>query len=238
MTIPLNQGLLLNADVGESWEFARSGEQTSLLRCLDLANVCCGGHAGDAALMRQTLEEATALGIRVGAHPGYEDRENFGRLERFAELGPARVADLVERQVALAAHSAVLFHVKPHGALYNEAARSEAVAEAIAEGVRRVDPRLLLVGLAGTRMLDVWQLAGFAVLRESFADRGYTPEGFLIPRGQAGAHIEDPQQVLANLPHLAAISDTICIHGDGPRAVDLARFLRAALNSSSTAANR
>lgn len=236
MAVLLKTPLLLNADVGEGWAALESGEQTSLLRCLDLANVCCGAHAGDAALTRHTMAEAAGLGLRLGAHPGYEDPENFGRLPRFQELGHSAVVELVARQVHFAASVAAecgqrLFHVKAHGALYNEASRSEAVATAIAQGVRQVLSDVVLLGLAGTVMLPAFERAGFAVLAESFADRGYTPEGFLIPRGQPGADVEDPAAALANLPKLAALSDTICIHGDGPQALRLAQALRAALDS-------
>lgn len=236
MAVLLKKPLLLNADVGESWAALQSGEQTSLLRCLDLANVCCGAHAGDADLTRRTMAEAAALGLRMGAHPGYEDREHFGRLPRYAELGHAAVVDLVARQVEFAATVAAecgqrLFHVKAHGALYNEASRIPELAAAIAQGVGRVSRDVVLLGLAGTMMIAVFQRAGFATLAESFADRGYTPEGFLIPRGQPGAHIEDPAEALANLPGLAGMSDTICIHGDGPQALRLAQALRDALDS-------
>jgi len=143
------------------------------------------------------------------------------------------VADLVARQTEIAAQAAHIcgqriYHVKPHGALYNDASVEETggeVAEAIAEGVKRVEREVFLVGLAGSVMLRVWKRAGFVVLRESFADRGYTPAGLLIPRGHPGALIEDVDKVLENLPHLAAISDTVCVHGDGPNAFKLAQAI-------------
>lgn len=227
--------MLLNCDLGESWEMQRSGQQRRLLELVDLANVCCGAHAGDAELLQATMAEAAAVrerqDLRVGAHPGYPDPEHFGRRNRFRTLYTAAdVRDLVAEQVgkaqeAAAAEGLVVWHVKPHGALYNEAAVEPELAQAIADGVRLVAPGAVLVGLAGAVVLDVFSAAGFRVLREAFADRRYTADGLLVPRTAPGAMIESIAEALAQRDRLAAMADTICVHGDGPQALEFAQAL-------------
>src|SRR5260370_22649209 len=175
----------LNCDMGELPEAIADGTQEALMRSVTSVNVACGGHAGDERTMRTTLEQALRAGVAIGAHPGYPDRKNFGRLE--LKMSPEAVADSVCEQVrALAAIAATsgakLVHVKPHGALYNQAVRNRELAEAIAKGVARWSRDVVLVGLAGSPMLDVFREAGFAVAAGAFADRHYEPDGTLRSR--------------------------------------------------------
>ncbi len=219
--------LLINCDLGESWLLQQSGRQRKILALCDLANVCCGAHAGDRDLTRATMLEAAEAGVRVGAHPGYPDPEHFGRRSLYkVKYDLNGIAQLVAEQVALAIDAAaqaglLLYHVKPHGALYNEAASDGDVAAAIAEGVRRVAPDVVLLGLAGSVMIDVFRANGFQVLRESFADRRYTADGLLVPRSEPDALIEDPVVAHAQIQRLASFSDTVCVHSDSPNALDL-----------------
>src|SRR5438874_769284 len=189
----------LNCDLGELPEAIADGTQEALLRSITSANVACGGHAGDERTMRTTIEQALRAGVAVGAHPGYPDRENFGRLE--LKLSPQAVADSVCDQVralaaVAAARGAKLVHVKPHGALYNQAVKNRELAEAIAQGVVKCNKNLVLMGLAESAMLDVFRDAGFAVAAEAFADRRYEPDGTLRSRKFDNALIRDPARSL------------------------------------------
>ena len=223
--------LLVNCDLGESWPLQQSGRQREILAHCDLANVCCAAHAGDRDLSRITMVEAAEAGVRVGAHPGYPDPEHFGRRSLFGtHYASDAIAQLVAEQVSFAAEAAAaaglsLYHVKPHGALYNEAAADGAVAEAIAEGVYRVARDVFLVGLANSVMVNVFRRKGFVVLRESFADRRYSPEGLLVPRTEAHALIDDPVEARAQIERLRAFSDTVCVHSDSPNALALLRAI-------------
>ncbi len=166
----------LNCDMGELPEAIADGTQEALLRSITSANVACGGHAGDEHTMKTTIEQALRWKLAIGAHPGYPDRANFGRLE--LKLPAEMIAESVFEQVRAlaeiaAACGARLAHVKPHGALYNQAVRNRELAEAIAEGVARWRKDVVLVGLAGSPMLGVFREAGFAVAAEAFADRRY-----------------------------------------------------------------
>ena len=239
----------LNCDMGELPQAIADGTQEALLASVTSANVACGGHAGDAQTMRTTIEQALRAGVAVGAHPGYPDRENFGRLEQ--KMSPEALADSVCQQVRAlgqiaAACGARLDHVKPHGALYNQAVADRKIAEAIAEGVARCSRELVLVGLAESPMLAVFRKAGFPVAAEAFADRRYEPDGTLRSRRFHDALIRDPdeaaRQALAiaelgtvtaqNGCELKLAAQTICIHGDTPGAPEIAaavaRVLRAA----------
>lgn len=229
----------LNCDMGELPEAIADGTQEALLRSITSANVACGGHAGDQATMRATIEQAKQHNAAVGAHPGYPDRENFGRLE--LKMSPEDVANSVHEQVlALArvaeACGAPVVHVKPHGALYNQAVKNRELARAIAEGVARWRRDVVLVGLAGSPMLDVFREAGFAVAAEAFADRRYEPDGTLRSRKFDDALIRNPaeaaQQALrmveratviaSNGAEVSVSAQTICIHGDTPGSVQIA----------------
>lgn len=229
----------LNCDMGELSEAIADGTQEGLLRSITSANVACGGHAGDEATMRATVEQAMKHNVAVGAHPGYPDRENFGRLE--LRMSPEDVANSVHGQVlALARISEVcgapVIHVKPHGALYNQAVKNRELARAIAAGVARWRRDVVLVGLAGSPMLDVFREAGFAVAAEAFADRRYEPDGTLRSRKFDDALIRNPaeaaQQALrmvergtviaSNGAEVPVAAQTICIHGDTPGSVQIA----------------
>lgn len=222
----------VNCDLGESAETAADGRQVELLRLVDLANVCCGAHAGSRELTRVTMRQCAEAGVKVGAHPGYPDPEHFGRRMLFGvEYDAAAVAEMVSEQVGFARDAAreaglELYHVKPHGALYNEAAKDGEVAEAIAAGVKLVARDVFLMGLAKSVMVGVFRRAGFVVLRESFADRRYTPEGLLVPRSEAGAMIESVEEARRQMTRLAEFSDTVCVHSDSPGALEMLRGIR------------
>jgi len=229
----------LNCDLGELPEAIADGTQEALLRSITSANVACGGHAGDERTMRTTIEQALRAGVAVGAHPGYPDRENFGRLE--LKLSPQAVADSVCDQVralaaVAAARGAKLVHVKPHGALYNQAVKNRELAEAIAQGVVKCNKNLVLMGLAESAMLDVFRDAGFAVAAEAFADRRYEPDGTLRSRKFDNALIRDPAEAARQAlsitergivtahdgTEVKLAAQTICIHGDTPGSVQIA----------------
>ena len=227
----------LNADVGEGMDDA------ALLPFLTSANVACGLHAGDPTVMDATVEQALARGVRVGAHPGYPDRENFGRIRM--DLPAAAIERLVLYQIAaldgfVRSRGARLTHVKPHGALYHAAAQSWDVARAIAAGVLRAGTDLVLVAQPGTKLLEAAHEAGLPVAAEAFADRRYRSDGTLVPRTEPGALLTDPEEaaeqavslardrfVLArDGSRIAVEADTICVHGDTPGAPEIARRIR------------
>jgi len=227
----------LNADVGEGMD------DRALLPYLTSANVACGLHAGDPTVMDATVAEAVARGVCVGAHPGYADRENFGRVR--VEMSPEAVERLVLYQIAalegfVRSHRAALTHVKPHGALYHDGAQSADVARAIARGIRRARPDLVVVGQPGSRLLDAAREAGLPVAAEAFADRRYRADGRLVPRCEKGALLTDPDEAVEQALHLArdgfvlaedgsrveVDADTICLHGDTPGAQGIARLIR------------
>ena len=224
----------MNADVGEGMD------DGTLLPYVTSANVACGMHAGDPTTMDQTVELALSRGVRVGAHPGYPDRENFGRVAM--EMASDEIENLVVYQVAalrgfVRSRGARLTHVKPHGALYHRGAEFPDVARAIAEGVRRVGTHLVLVGAAGSMLIGAGREAGLPVAEEAFADRRYRADGTLVPRGRPGALLTDPDEAAEQAVRLArdgvAIADdastirvradTICLHGDTPGAAEIAK---------------
>ena len=234
--------LWLNSDVGERPEALADGSEAELIRLLDWANIACGGHAGDEATMTGVVRLCRQFGVQIGAHPGYPDREHFGRAA--LDLPPEVISRLVCEQVQALddiarATGAAVCHVKPHGALYNQASSDRSVAAAVGEGVRRCNRGALLVGLAGTVMLDVWKEQGFAVASEVFADRRYAHDGSLRPRSLPGALISNPEEA-ADQARLAAEglirtwegreiparADTVCIHSDTPGAPAIARAIR------------
>jgi UPF0271 protein len=222
-----NMNIDLNCDMGELPDTAL---EEALMLHITSANVACGGHAGDAATMRRTVEMARRHGVAVGAHPGYSDRANFGRVEM--ALSAEQIAQTVCDQIgALAAIAGDLAHVKPHGALYNVAAKNPDVARAIGEGVARFGRELVLVGLAGSVMLDVWRKMGFRVAAEGFADRRYEPDGSLRSRKFADALIAEPDEAAAQALRLASEGrvQTICVHSDTPGSVRIVAAVAAAL---------
>jgi len=239
----------LNCDVGELPEAIADGTQESLMRSITSVNIACGGHAGDEQTMETTVEQALCWKLAIGAHPGYPDRANFGRLE--LKLPAKDIADSVYEQVRALAEvagrcGARLAHVKPHGALYNQAVRNSELAEAIAEGVARWSRDVVLVGLAGSPMLNVFRKAGFVVAAEAFADRRYEPDGTLRSRKFEDALIRDPaeagRQALSIVERSAVIASdgsevaveaqTICIHGDTPGAPEIAAVVARTLRQA------
>jgi UPF0271 protein len=241
----------LNADLGESGRGPAAPDE-QILPSITSVNIACGFHAGDPDTMRATVALARKHGVAVGAHPSFADREGFGRRE--LSLSPAEVENAVAYQIgALAGIAATegvrLRHVKPHGALYNMAARDRALANAIARAVMAVDRSLVLVGLSGSRLLEAGREAGLRTASEVFADRGYAADGSLAPRGTVGAVIDDPASVAARAVAMVkeravtAIDgtrvpldvDTICLHGDTPGAAAMAMRIRRALEDAGIA---
>src|SRR2546426_5943059 len=236
----------LNADVGESFGAYTIGQDPILLQHITSANVACGFHAGDPGVMRATVALAKQYRVAIGADPGFADLVGFGRRELHAT--PREVEDLVVYQIgALAAVAAAqgerLQHVKPHGALFNMAARDQALADAVARAIAAVDRSLVLFGLAGSELVTAGGRAGLRTASEGFADRAYAPDGTLVPRQATGAVIHDAALVVERAVRMAskhavtAIDgslihmqvDTICVHGDTPGAADLAARVRQAL---------
>jgi UPF0271 protein len=240
----------LNTDAGESFGAWALGDDVALLTHVTSVNVACGFHAGDPSVIRRTIRLAADAGLRIGAHPGYPDLQGFGR--RAMALTPREVEDVVLYQVAALlgiarAEGVRLAHVKPHGALYNRAATDPDLASAIARAVASLDPRLVLVGLAGSSLMKAAAEAGLPGAAEAFADRAYLADGSLAPRHLPGAVIHDVDLVArraiaivrdGHVPSLESDSDvpvradTLCIHSDTPRAAELARSVRAALEGA------
>lgn len=236
----------LNADVGESYGAWTMGDDPALLPLVTSANVACGAHAGDPLVMARTVALARRLGVAVGAHPGYPDRDGFGRRDlpmTAEELRASLLAQLGALDAIARAAGVSLRHVKPHGALYNRAAREPEIAEIVAACVLTVDPRLVLVGLAGSALVAAGRAAGLAVAAEAFADRAYEADGSLRSRHAPGAVHHDPavaaEQARAIVldrrvrthdgAWLPLEADTLCIHGDSPGAATLASAVRAML---------
>jgi 5-oxoprolinase (ATP-hydrolysing) subunit A len=236
----------LNCDLGESYGAWTMGQDEQVLAHVSSANIACGFHAGDPDTMRRTVQLAAARGVAIGAHPSLPDLQGFGRREMAVSADEAYA--LVLYQIgALSAFvksaRSRLHHVKPHGALYNMAARDAALAAAIAAAVADFDRDLILVGLAGGALLGAGRAAGLAVAAEAFCDRRYRADGSLTPRRETGAVIHDLDAAVAqglsialhgaatagDGSRVAIAADTLCIHGDKPDAAAFAQRLRAAL---------
>ncbi len=239
----------LNCDMGESFGAWKMGQDALVLAHVSSANIACGFHAGDPVTMRRTVDLAAHAGVAIGAHVSLQDLQGFGRREM--QVSAAEVHALTLYQIgALAAFvrtaGALLRHVKPHGALYNMAARDARVADAIAAAVRAYDARLILVGLAGSELPLAGKRAGLMVAQEAFADRRYEQSGALSARGDADAVIDDIDAAVAQAlaivrgkgvvtrqgSLLAVRADTLCVHGDRADAGRFAERLRAALNTA------
>ena len=242
----------LNCDLGESFGAYKLGVDEEILPFVTSANIACGFHAGDPAVMRKTVTLALKNGVAIGAHPGLPDLVGFGR--RQMDISPQEAYDIVVYQLgALAAfvkaEGASMQHVKPHGALYNMAAKSKPLSEAIAEAVYKVDPGLILFGLAGSELVAAGEKIGLQVAHEVFADRTYQLDGSLTSRKQPDALItnkeEAVQQVVRMIKEgqvlsrqgqdIAVKADTVCIHGDGKHALEFARKIREYLLNSGIA---
>jgi 5-oxoprolinase (ATP-hydrolysing) subunit A len=245
----------LNADVGEGFGVWRLGDDDALLDVISSANVACGFHAGDARTMRTVCELAVPRAVAIGAQVGYRDLAGFGRRRIEMEVDELQ-ADIGYQIGALDAFARAagdrVRYVKPHGALYNSAAADLALAEAVADAVARYGPGLPLLGLAGSAFEQAAARRSVPFVAEAFADRAYTSDGRLVPRSQAGAVLTDVDQVVARSVRIAqhgvvetveggtvAVSArSLCVHGDTPSAVDLARAVRAGLAASGIAVER
>ena len=236
----------LNSDLGESLGAWKMGDDAAMLDIVTSANVACGFHAGDAAGILATLRAAAARGVAVGAHVGYRDLAGFGR--RNMDVASADlVADVIYQIGALQglarAAGTTVRYVKPHGALYNTIAHDERQARDVIAAIRAADPSLVLVALAGSALVGWARAEGLTVVAEAFADRAYTAQGTLVSRREPGAVLHDAQAVARRMVRLVregvveAIdgrvtrveADSICVHGDSPGAVQMARAVREAL---------
>ncbi|MDH4390405.1 MAG: LamB/YcsF family protein [Aquabacterium sp.] len=238
----------LNSDLGEGYGPWAMGDDAQILDCVTSANIACGGHAGDPETMFRTLRLAAERGVCVGAHPGYADREGFGR--RIIPMQHAEIGRMVVAQVGALAALAQLAgtrvrYVKPHGALGNLAAADSAVAAAIVSAVQSLDPALAILAISGTCLEQAARAQGVPVFSEIFADRAYLPSGQLVPRSQPGAVLHDPVAAADRLiGHLqtgrmpvvggdpiALRADSVCVHGDSAEATAMARHIRARLQA-------
>lgn len=229
----------LNADLGEG-----GLQDAAIIALVTSANIACGGHAGDEKTMRTAIDACLAAGVAIGAHPGYEDREYFGR--RALEISPGAVTDLVARQVARLADMTPLHHVKPHGALYHQADHDPKLAAAVTQGVASVLPGGMIYAPPGGALAAAARIAGLQVCAEGFIDRRYSENGDLVPRKNADAMIEDVRMAVAQAMQIACKSqvettagtwlslpgETLCIHGDSPHATETLRALHHALNTA------
>jgi UPF0271 protein len=221
----------LNCDMGELEDAQHEAE---LMQYITSANIACGGHAGDEATMERTTILALESGVRIGAHPGYPDRANFGRLEipmSSAEISATVFAQIERLNAVVTRLGGEIQHIKPHGALYNVAVHNAEVARAIGNGVAQWNPHVPIFGLAASPMLDVWREMGLPVAGEAFADRRYEPDGTLRSRKFPDALITDPAEAAAQAVRLfrEGKAETICVHGDTPGAVSILKACREAL---------
>ena len=240
----------LNSDLGEGFGPWRMGDDASIMNIVTSANIACGGHAGDNSTMYSTVRAAKLASVTVGAHPGFEDRQGFGR--RRLPLSTQEIIQLVAAQVGslkgiAALHNVEVSYIKPHGALGNWAAEDESVSSAIVDAaVAVLGDQAAILAISGTTLERIASNQGVKVYSEIFADRGYTPTGHLVPRGQNGAIIHDPSQACERLLEFLRTglmptvegdpielnSDSICIHGDGPNALEMAGQIRTSLNEN------
>lgn len=237
----------LNADVGEG--FASDAE---LIPLMTSVNIACGAHAGDDATMSNAVRIAKQAGVAIGAHPGHEDRENFGRIELPLTKDSAKrlVEDQLKRLQAIASeHGARVSYVKPHGALYHQAGTDKYVAAGIVQALLEVDPKLCLLGQSNTALEESAVQAGLSFFREAFADRAYLADGSLAPRTQQGALLPSDEAVIAQALGIATNStaltiegepirmpcDSLCLHGDGQRVIERAIAVRECLKESGVA---
>ncbi|MBF0707421.1 LamB/YcsF family protein [Guptibacillus hwajinpoensis] len=233
----------LNSDLGESFGAYKIGNDENVLPFISSANIACGYHAGDHNVMMKTVELAKSLGVSIGAHPGFPDLGGFGR--RDMNMSPDEVYNLVAYQVGAIqgvanVHQATVYHVKPHGALYNKASKDSAIAKAIANAIYAVNPDLVLYGLAGSELVKAGKACGLTVAEEVFADRTYQQDGTLTPRTEPNAMIHDADEAVervirmitegkvtaVNGSDISIQADTICVHGDEPEALLFVQKLR------------
>lgn len=241
----------LNCDMGESYGAWRMGQDEAIMPYVTSANIACGAHAGDPSVMMATVSLARKHGVSIGAHPGYPDILGFGRRHvamPLAEVGAWVLYQLGALHAIARSQGADLAHVKPHGALYNEACADRQLADAIADAVSAFSRTLLLVCLPGSALEEAGTERGLTVAREGFADRTYEPDGLLSPRSTPGSVLTDPAQAAAQAVRLASgelvcrdgtrrsvAIDTLCVHGDTPGAAMIAAAARAALEQAGVA---
>ena len=238
----------LNCDLGESFGAYKLGLDDQVLPYISSANVACGFHASDPVVMDKTVALAKDAGVAVGAHPGYPDLQGFGR--RNMTIPPREVKAMIMYQIGAlqafcTARGLKLQHVKPHGALYNMAGKDEALAMAVCEAIQAVDDSLILLGLSGSKMLEAADKIGLRSAREVFADRAYEEDGSLVARTKPGAMITDEDEAVARVIRMiregkvTAVTgkdipiraDSVCVHGDSPKALAFVRTIRAALSA-------
>nr|WP_206203407.1 MULTISPECIES: 5-oxoprolinase subunit PxpA [unclassified Thermococcus] len=236
----------MNSDLGESFGRYKLGLDEEVMKYITSANVATGWHAGDPLVMRKTVRLAKEKGVAVGAHPGYPDLLGFGR--RYMKLTPEEARNYILYQIGALhaftkAEGMELQHVKPHGALYNALVKDEELAKAVIEGITDFDRRIIFVMLSGSRPAEIAEEMGLKVAHEVFADRAYNPDGTLVPRGKPGAVIHDKELIAERVVSMVkdggvkAINgewielraDTICVHGDNPKAVEIAAYIRRVL---------
>ncbi len=242
----------LNCDMGESFGNYVCGMDAEVVPHISSANIACGFHASDPLVMEKTVALCRDKGVCLGAHPGFPDLVGFGRRQMQVSTDELRTMIIYQvgaLQAFCTAAGVKLQHVKPHGAMYNMAGKDEKMAAAICEGIYEVDPSLILLGLAGSKLLQAAEKIGLRTAREVFADRGYEEDGSLVPRGKPGAMIEDEEEAIARVismvqahkvktvtgKEIGITADSICLHGDSPKAVLFAEKISAALEKAGIA---
>lgn len=239
----------LNCDIGESFGRYKLGEQKKILKYVTSANIACGFHAGDPGVMRETVKLAIENGVKIGAHPGLPDLNGFGRREM--KITPQEGYDIVVYQIGalngfLSTFGEKMQHVKPHGALYNMAAKDAELAQALAQAVYDISPNLVLFGLAGSELTTAGEKIGLRTAHEVFADRTYQSDGSLTSRKQSDALITDAKKSVAQVVKMVTErkvisqqntevlikADTVCIHGDGEHAVSFAQYIKETLETN------
>lgn len=223
----------LNADLGEGDAY-----DNELLEIVSSCNIACGGHTGDANSMRVTATAAMANEVAIGAHPGYPDRGGFGRRSRFVEgdeLKDSLVSQICALKTIVEDLGAALSHVKPHGALYNDAVKDRTLADTIANAIKEAAPQAKFVGLPDSEMQNAARHSALEFIGEGFVDRAYRSDGQLVPRSEPGAVHDSPDQVVSQAASLVGRVDTLCIHGDTPCAAALARAVRESLENKGVA---
>ena len=245
----MNKYIDLNSDLGESFGNYTLGMDERILELISSANIACGFHAGDPDVMHRTVQLALKNNVALGAHPGFPDLVGFGR--RTMGVSPQEVYTMMVYQIGalngfIKAEGGKMQHVKPHGALYNMAAKDKKLAEAIAESLYKIDPELILFGLAGSEMIHAAKRIGIRAIEEVFADRTYQKDGTLTPRSQANSMITDDQKAIVQVlkmvqekrvtsvdgSDIALQADTICVHGDGEHALNFAKKIKEKLEEA------
>ena len=245
----MNKYIDLNSDLGESFGNYTLGMDERILELISSANIACGFHAGDPDVMHRTVKLALKNNVALGAHPGFPDLVGFGR--RTMGVSPQEVYTMMVYQIGalngfIKAEGGKMQHVKPHGALYNMAAKDKKLAEAIAESLYKIDPELVLFGLAGSEMIHAAKRIGIRAIEEVFADRTYQKDGTLTPRSQANSMITDDQKAIAQVLKMVQEksvtsvdggdiplqADTICVHGDGEHALNFAKKIKEKLEEA------